>query len=312
MRFGGHETFPIRRGWLHKGLQLLHQQPDKLIDEYAEDYLGVGRNMAKSIKHWMMATGLVRGPLRNKNVTLEQIEVTPLGELIWRHDPMLLLPGTWWALHLRLASDKVHAYTWAWYFGAFGLERFDRSRCFHALQRHLEASGDKRVPSERTLQRDVACLLSSYARRIPQVESDPEETNECPFRELGIMKYFRGSSTFVVERGPKDIPAEILGMSLAMSLRNEANEAKWIDISISDAHTAPNGPGRVLCLSADALAGLASSVPEGGGVELVALAGSRAIRILNASSIDWLASYYERMSRDSAVASVLAVAGKAE
>ena len=57
MRFGGHETFTIREGWLHKGVKLLMENPEQLIDENACDFLGVGRNMAKSIRHWLVATG---------------------------------------------------------------------------------------------------------------------------------------------------------------------------------------------------------------------------------------------------------------
>ena len=41
MRFGGHETFTIREGWLHKGLKLLTKNPDLLLDEYVADRLGV-------------------------------------------------------------------------------------------------------------------------------------------------------------------------------------------------------------------------------------------------------------------------------
>jgi hypothetical protein len=58
MRFGGHETFAIREGWLHRGLRLLVEEPGQLLDEYAADWLGVGRNMAKSIRYWLAATGL--------------------------------------------------------------------------------------------------------------------------------------------------------------------------------------------------------------------------------------------------------------
>ena len=58
MKFGGHETFPVREGWLHKGLKLVVEDPEKLIDEHVADWLGVGRNMAKSIRYWLQATGL--------------------------------------------------------------------------------------------------------------------------------------------------------------------------------------------------------------------------------------------------------------
>ena len=60
MRFSGHETFPVRDGWLHKGLKLLIDAPDVLHDKYAADHLGVGNNMAKSIRHWLLATGLAK------------------------------------------------------------------------------------------------------------------------------------------------------------------------------------------------------------------------------------------------------------
>ena len=58
MRFGGHETFPVREGWLHKGLKLVVEEPEKVVDEHVADWLGVGRNMAKSIRYWLQATGL--------------------------------------------------------------------------------------------------------------------------------------------------------------------------------------------------------------------------------------------------------------
>ena len=49
MRFGGHETFPIREGWLNKGLRLLVEDPIKMTDEYYADWLGVGRKDRKSV-----------------------------------------------------------------------------------------------------------------------------------------------------------------------------------------------------------------------------------------------------------------------
>ena len=55
MQFGGHETFPLREGWLHKGLELVHADGRAFEDEHVSDRLGVGRNMAKSIRHWLLA-----------------------------------------------------------------------------------------------------------------------------------------------------------------------------------------------------------------------------------------------------------------
>jgi hypothetical protein len=50
MRFGGHQTFSIREGWLFKGMRLLEGEPELFGSEYLQDYLGVGKNMAKAIR----------------------------------------------------------------------------------------------------------------------------------------------------------------------------------------------------------------------------------------------------------------------
>src|SRR5437867_7802356 len=102
MRFGGHETFAIREGWLHKGLKLLIEQPDRLVDEYAADWLGVGRNMAKSIRHWLVATNLADQALGQRSGKTARLKVTEFGRLVYERDPYFSEIGTWWALHVNL------------------------------------------------------------------------------------------------------------------------------------------------------------------------------------------------------------------
>ena len=115
MRFGGHETFSVREGWLFKGLRMLIEDPDLLGDEFVADHLGVGRNMAKSIRHWLVATELAyRGEGRVHNKT--PLRVTELGRLVNDHDPYFLEIGTWWALHANLVRNRDDAATWVWFF----------------------------------------------------------------------------------------------------------------------------------------------------------------------------------------------------
>ena len=40
MRFGGHQTFAIRDGWLYKGLRLVLEDPDRLGAPDLADWLG--------------------------------------------------------------------------------------------------------------------------------------------------------------------------------------------------------------------------------------------------------------------------------
>ena len=195
MRFGGHETFAIREGWLHKGLMLLAEHPERVDDRYVADWLGVGRNMAKSIKHWLVATGLAERPLLPNSRKRGPMELTRLGHVVLKRDRYFLEPGTWFALHVNLVNNDESAATWNWFFNYFLNVRFERATCNEALRRYLGAR-EKRQPSPKTLQRDVACLLASYAKDVPPTMSDPEDASESPFRGLGLLVHFRDSGLF--------------------------------------------------------------------------------------------------------------------
>ncbi len=167
MKYGGHETFPIREGWLHKGLRLLTEEPEKLIADDSADWLGVGRNMAKSIRHWLVATQLAKpaaAPVQEESIALEPTE---LGNLVWKNDPYFLDPETWWALHINLVANPEHAIVWGWFFNQFSGTRFERSVSYEAADRFAKQQ-ERRPPSQRTLHRDVACLLQSYAQKVPE------------------------------------------------------------------------------------------------------------------------------------------------
>ena len=89
MRYGGHQTFYIREGWLHKGLKLLIEDQEReeklLIHEFSADYLGVGKNMAMAIRHWLVATELATHELNEKGKPTKNLLPTKLGKLIRKY-----------------------------------------------------------------------------------------------------------------------------------------------------------------------------------------------------------------------------------
>ncbi len=298
MRFGGHETFPIREGWLHRGLQLLTAEPDRLVEEHAADWLGVGRNMAKAIRYWLVATGLGDRTLlaSTKQKGLLPPEATELGHLVWKRDPYLLEPGTWWALHINLANNPEFAYSWNWFFNRFASPRFERSVCVESLIRKLQLSR-QRVPSHKTLQRDVGCLLASYAQPIPAERVDPEDASECPFRELGLLQHFRTSGTYRCNQGQKDIPAELFGFAIARALPRTATTADRTDVTLREAALEGNGPGKVFLLGEEGIFDLVTRFDNEPNslVRVAGLAGERLVQLRSYSYLEWLAAYYERV-----------------
>ena len=295
MRFGGHETFVIREGWLHKGLKLLDDSPRLLIDENACDYLGVGRNMAKSIRHWLVATQLAEVDLEIKSEEKGLLKMTDFGSLVWKKDPYFTHPGTWWAVHANLVRCETHAVTWNWFFNHFNHDRFDRSLCQESLRRYLETH-TRKPPQARTLTRDVACLLACYARTIPAAEEDPEDGNDCPLRGLALVSFFRTSGHYQITQSARSIPAEILGYALAGAFADGSSGKGAMDITISEAARKPGGPGRIFMLQPESLfecVSRAEAELNDNSMEVVGLAGDRAIRVQKRSPLDWLKLYYK-------------------
>jgi len=294
MRFGGHETFPIREGWLYKGLHLLKTEPSKISGDEAADWLGVGRNMAKSIRHWLVVTKLARPSGRIGKTLRHPLELTDLGELVWSRDPYFESIGTWWALHINLASDRDHAVVWRWFFNVFSGARFERSVCLEAAERYLDRTG-VRMPSRLTLERDVACLLASYARTIPEERGDPEDNLVCPFTELGLMTYFKGTGAYEVHRGMRPLPPELLGYSLARALGSH-DEGRHSDLPLNELWGLENGPARVFSLSNEAFFEAvldAVALGELDDLKVVGLAGERVLRVTHRPALNWLRAYYE-------------------
>lgn len=293
MRFGGHQTFPIREGWLFKGLRLAFEDPERFADPDLADWLGVGKNMAKAICHWLLATGLTqKDPEFGARSKVQK--PTPFGETIWDKDRYFLRPGTWWAIHVQLLHRPDHAFSWHWFFNHFSSSRFERPVCAEALRRHLSATG-QRMPSSRTLDRDINCLLRSYAVSVPREQGDPEDALECPLSELGLLLHSKQSGFFHLSRELKPIPFPVFGFALsrAREFLGARAEEGTVDLSLGDLTHGPNAPGRVFALTAEATYELVADYESQRFVRLDGQAGERVVRLSSHSSGEWLDLYYD-------------------
>lgn len=288
MRFGGHETFPVREGWLTKGLRLVEHDPQGLDSSDAADRLGVGRNMIKSIRYWLLVTGLASRPKRQK-----PMELTCLGKLILKVDPYMVEPASWWALHANLVIATDKAVTWTWFFNTFGRDRFDRMTCVDQISRYV--SGHEVRPRSRdTLNRDILCLLSSYSQPVPPKPEDPEEGRDSPFRELGLVTHYTESDTYVLNRGAKQVPSAALAYAIA--LRYGADDIVPAEIPFAAALAEAGGPGRIFALDGDALSTLFDTAENvlGGEIGTRMLGGERIVYLKGRRPEAWLADHFAK------------------
>ena len=297
MKFSGHETFAIRDGWLFKGLKLLTEEPELFVDEHVADWLGVGRNMARAVKHWLLATGLAETKDGVK-MKKRRFTITPFGEMVFERDPYFSEPGTWWAIHVNLVHSPDSTASWLWFFNRFGETKFERAFCLDHLFRYVNLLR-KREPSKTTLQKDLGCLLSSYARRTPEDRQDVEEANDCPLIELDLMRFYRTSGTYQLNYEVKDIPPHLLGYCLSRAFWGTQSGGKFIDVKLHDAVNATGSPGRCFALSGAALFEVASRAERElptRKIRLSTLGGERALRFQRERPLEWLRWYYDSLN----------------
>ena len=295
MRFGGHQTFHIRDGWLPKALRiLLSDTPEILSDTYASDQLGVGNNMVKSIYHWLLATKLAYREQGEGKRLSKVLAPTDLSRAVYESDPYCALPETWWALHLNLIHHREHAETWYWFFNNFGLERFDRGLALRRLEKHIETDAGGNTPQTKTLERDFGILLSSYATDLPSKATDPEEDNWCPFRQLELLTFYSQSNSYQVHRRHRSIPSGIMMYAIETTLAVNGVESE--DIRFFELSRLPGNPIRAFLLPTDAffeqLLLMSQQLPES-DFQLTGLAGDRQIRMRRQPAHSWIERAYK-------------------
>lgn len=298
MRFGGHETFYVREGWLSKGLEMAVNDPDRFLDVQVADHLGVGRNMAKSIQHWLVATGLCRRIDGTKGRQPRSFSVSDFGRIVHANDPHFTHQATWWFLHINLVCNSQHAATWNWFFNDYPSIRFERGVLTAALEKH-EKLRSKKIPSRKTLERDIACFLASYAVEVPYRNKDPEEEIDCPFQDLHLIKHYRGSGYFELNRKKKPIDSEVL--IYALNAAKIEGNGRVLDISFHDLTKIPNGPLQTMALTSDGLfehlAEFSSSGLES-AIDISGLAGDRQIRFSRLPLEEIVRQYFDRTEKN--------------
>jgi hypothetical protein len=294
MRFSGHETFSIREGWLYKGLKALSETPGFFNDKFPADKLGVGNNMGKSIKHWLLATGLAHRDGGNGKKRGSEIVISDFGQLVLDNDPYFNTIGTWCFIHVNLANSEETTASWSWFLSNCVDSVFVRTDALEQFRRWSQFSAS-RLPSIVTLQKDLNCFLSTYAQKVPQEKSDAEEATDCPLWELDLLTYYRGSHRFRANRSTKKIPAHVIGYSLATH-SNPEDKRKFEETTFSEAASQIGGPGKAFLMGPSELYDSVNIAQDEVPKKLLSIgsqAGERTIKYKKLTQLEWAQSYYE-------------------
>ena len=60
IKLKGHESFSIREGWITKGIFEIKNNSKLFSEKNLTDILGIGTNMVKSLKYWLITSGIIK------------------------------------------------------------------------------------------------------------------------------------------------------------------------------------------------------------------------------------------------------------
>ncbi|TCL57089.1 DUF4007 family protein [Allofournierella massiliensis] len=277
MKFRAHDTFFIRKGWLSKGMRNVIANQDVFVtkdkDRNPMDVLGIGANMVKALRYWLQAVGLTEERSKGQRVQV----LTPLGELIYEHDPYIEELGTLWLLQYQLAKNKNEATAWYFFFNEFNMSEFTREDFVKALQNYIVMSQEQ--AAIRSLNDDFSCIINTYISRgkISTVRVSPENNIDCPFGELGLIDILSKKSNDTTYK--KSIPtADTIDPWVALAVIYDQAGFNT-EISLNTLLSSPCNIGKVFNLDSITMIELLHRAERTGVLKIVRTAGLDYIKL---------------------------------
>jgi len=291
MKFRAHDTFFIRKGWLSKGMRNVLANPDVFVsrENNPMDVLGIGANMVKAMRYWMVAVGLTTEPNSGQRIQTP----TRLGNLINENDRYFEEMGTLWLLHYQLVKANegkdTEATSWWYFYNEFKAGEFTRDDFLVQLNKYLRNSDEGEKPV-RTIEDDFNCIINTY---VPRMKSNPEkvrpESNiDCPLGELGLIDIVgtekNGSRLKIYRKSApkKDALHPLILLAVVLDKANGAGQ-----IRISAIQNDNGNAGKVFNLDIISLTALLYKIELLGHIKVVRTAGLDVVQI----KTEW--DYYE-------------------
>ena len=264
-QLSGHETFPLRYGWLKKAFDAIRasegQDHNKSVfsDEDAIARFGIGRNMVSSMRHWATTAGILEDAEKDRIVT------TALGRSLFGadgFDPYMEDPATSWLVHWHLCG-RPNKTTWFWAFSHYPALSFERE----TLVKALDKLARERVwthASKATIRRDVTCFVRTYVAHRSSRQAGQEDALESPLTELGLIKQVGKSERFRFVRGQKpSLGAGVFCYAVTDFWARFSETAQTLSFETL-AHE-PGSPGRVFLLDENDVVDILADLEEVSG-----------------------------------------------
>jgi len=185
-RYSGHETFPCRYAWLPKAFAAIEVNPLIFVDEEtAMIRLGVGKNMVRAIRFWMLESSVAA------KREAGGYEPTEFARALLKQrglDPFLQDIRTLWLIHWNLSTHKKDNPLFAWDFLLNQWQsEISRSTVLQAFRKI--ADKEPRSPSDVTLDQHFDTFLHTYVPTRTRKGEIQEDNLDCPLVELEFIQH---------------------------------------------------------------------------------------------------------------------------
>lgn len=177
-KFKKNESFYIRDGWFEKALCTIKENkvPNVFSKNLGSQLLGIGANMAKSLKFWLQAANIIE-PSSSK------AELTLFGELIAKYDPYFEDTFTWFLIHYFLCIDKERNPIFYSFFNS-EIKSIRRNELLNYL---VNDFSDSAIPVRGDyVDDDIGVFLKTYLG--DGAINNPEDNYICPLSSLKLIK----------------------------------------------------------------------------------------------------------------------------
>ncbi|TNC82785.1 MAG: DUF4007 domain-containing protein [Oleiphilus sp.] len=306
-KFSGHETFPLRYGWLQKATYFVAsggilQTSDEEKTRKAVVELGIGKNMVNSIRYWAEAVGAIASHQNNEN-GLRQT-VSEEASLLFGDkntaglDEFLESPGAIWLIHFWLNFDDRTLTSYRYFFNYSNVQLFDKQHLINMCLSDAKDMIEEDSLNDQTVKKDIDCFLNTYVgKKSKSAKAFNEDLFTSPLSELGLIQE-DSNGHFSSPFGDRDsLPKEIFIYGLLKFAQIEFQDSNASSIDFESLLSKPLSPGRIFRLSERGLAKKLDETQEfsDGKVKWIDSLGLRQIQIDNdyrAKTVDMLKNYF--------------------
>jgi hypothetical protein len=292
--FARHETFHLRDGWLYKGMREINRDPEYMKLENAHWGLGIGSNMLRAVRYWLLASGMVTSAAVDAKSALKLSEI---GEILHRVDPYLEDTASIWVVHHGIATNQKLATFWYWMFNQGVRREFTVDEIINDLVNYLKEQGANRFAIN-SLRKDALCFVRTYATSLSKSRRESiEDSLDCPLAQLGLLQMTSSGRNRLVSSNRPDLSQDVFSYGLDFYRKNTDPQRRTF--SIDELQWRPLSPGRIFGLDPDSLLQFLEKQTD--YLRIVRTAGVNSVTFLEAPNpLAFLRRYYQVGERISA------------